>query len=145
MIVAGIIQDRKYFDECSKHFDDKFIKFIGPVNPQQRDELLKEALCVLHLNTIPERFGLVMAESNATGVPVIAEDLGSCREVIADGKTGFLVKGVDQAVEAIGKLDRINRADCRKHVEENFTIDCMARGYEEVYRRIFELEEEKKA
>jgi glycosyltransferase involved in cell wall biosynthesis len=141
MIVAGIIQDQEYFDNCAKNFDDKLIKFIGPVNPVQRNALLAEALCVLHLNTIPERFGLVMAESNAAGVPVIAADLGSCREVIADGKTGFLVDDVDGAVEAIGKLDKINRADCRKHVEENFTIDCMVRGYEKVYQKIFELEE----
>jgi glycosyltransferase involved in cell wall biosynthesis len=140
MIVAGIIQDQKYFDEYAKQFDDKLIKFIGPVNPQQRDALLKEAFCVLHLNTIPERFGLVLAESNAAGVPVIAADLGSCREVIADNKTGFLVNDVDEAVEAIGKLDRINRADCRKHVEENFSIDCMAAGYEKVYEEIFKRE-----
>jgi glycosyltransferase involved in cell wall biosynthesis len=143
MIVAGIIQDQPYFDECAKHFDDKLIKFIGPVNPTQRDALLKEASCVIHLNTIPERFGLVMAESNAAGVPVIAADLGSCREVIADGKTGFLVNNVDEAVEAVGKLDQINRADCRKHVEENFSIDCMARGYEKVYEEIFRREEQK--
>ena len=143
MIVAGIIQDQPYFDECAKHFDDNLIKFIGPVNPTQRDALLKEASCVIHLNTIPERFGLVMAESNAAGVPVIAADLGSCREVIADGKTGFLVNNVDEAVEAVGKLDQINRADCRKHVEENFSIDCMARGYEKVYEEIFRREEQK--
>lgn len=140
LIVAGIIQDQAYFDECAKHFDDKHIKFIGPVNPEQRDALLKEALCVLHLNTIPERFGLVMAESNAAGVPVIAADLGSCREVIADKKTGFLVNSVDGAVEAIGKLGQISRADCRRHVEGHFTIDCMAAGYEKVYEEIFRRE-----
>lgn len=144
MIVAGIIQDQEYFDECAKHFDDKLIKFIGPVNPVQRNALLKDALCVLHLNTIPERFGLVMAESNAAGVPVIAADLGSCREVIADGKTGFLVNDVDGAVKAISKIKTINRADCRKHVEENFSIDCMVKGYEKVYQQIFEIEERKK-
>ncbi len=143
MIVAGIIQDQPYFDECAKHFDDKLIKFIGPVNPTQRDALLKEASCVIHLNTIPERFGLVMAESNAAGVPVIAADLGSCREVIADGKTGFLVNNVDEAVEAVGNLDQINRANCRTHVEDNFSIDCMARGYEKVYEEIFRREEQK--
>jgi glycosyltransferase involved in cell wall biosynthesis len=145
MIVAGIIQDQKYFDECAKHFDDKLIKFIGPVNPQQRDALLKEALCVLHLNTIPERFGLVMAESNAAGVPIIAADLGSCREVVADGKTGFLVNNVDEAIKAIGKIDQINRADCRKHVEENFSIDKMVEGYEKVYKKIFATETEKRS
>lgn len=144
MLVAGIIQDQNYFDQCARHFDDKLIKYIGPVNPPQRDELLSKALCVLHLNTIPERFGLVMAESNAAGVPVIAADLGSCREVIVDGKTGYLVNSVEQAVEAIGKLGNINRADCRRRVEENFTVECMARGYEKVYKKIFELEQQKK-
>jgi glycosyltransferase involved in cell wall biosynthesis len=85
-----------------------------------------------------------MAESNAAGVPVIASDLGSCREVIADGKTDFLVKNVEQAVAAVGKLGNINRADCRRRVEENFTVECMARGYEKVYKKIFELEQNKR-
>ncbi len=141
LILAGIIQDQEYFDEQILPFvDDKLIYFIGPVNPQQRDELLKEAYAVLHLNTIPERFGLVMAEAMAAGVPVIAMDLGSCREVIADGKTGYLVNNVDEAVKVIEKIDKIQRADCRKHVEDNFTIDKMVEGYEKVYQQIFEKE-----
>ncbi len=145
LIIAGIIQDQNYFDEHVKpHVDDSSIKFIGPVNPVQRDALLKEASAVLHLNTIPERFGLVMAESMAAGVPVIAADLGSCREVIADGQTGYLVNNVDEAVEAVGKLDRIDRKDCLRRVQENFTIDCMVAGYEKVYAEIFRCEELKK-
>ncbi len=140
LIIAGIIQDQEYFDNLVKpHINDSSIQFIGPVNPAQRDELLKEAYAVLHLNTIPERFGLVMAESMATGVPVIAMDLGSCREVIADKQTGYLVNDVDEAVEAIGKIDLIDRKNCRKRVEENFTIDRMVENYEKVYKMIFEM------
>ena len=78
-----------------------------------------------------------MAESMAAGVPVIAMDLGSCREVIADKQTGYLVNDVDEAVEAVGKVDRIDRWKCRQRVEENFTIDCMVAGYEKVYEEIF--------
>ena len=81
-----------------------------------------------------------MAESMAAGVPVIAADLGSCREVIADGQTGYLVNNVDEAVEAVGKLDRIDRMNCLKRVQENFTIDCMVAGYEKVYEEIFRRE-----
>ena len=109
----------------------------------QRNALLKEASVVLHLNTIPERFGLVMAESMAAGVPVIAMDLGSCREVIADGQTGYLVNNVDEAVEAVGKLDLIDRKKCLQRVQENFTIDRMVGGYEKVYEEIFRREEQK--
>ena len=65
----------------------------------------------MHLNTIPERFGLVLAEANAAGVPVIAMDLGSCREVIEDGRTGFLVNDVDEAVRRFG-ADLGDRSQC---------------------------------
>jgi len=145
LIIAGIIQDQAYFDTLIKpHLNLSSIQYIGPVNPVQRDALLKEAYAVIHLNLIPERFGLVMAESMAAGVPVIAMDLGSCREVIADKRTGYLVKNVDEAVEAIGKIDRIDRNTCRHHVEENFTIDRMVAGYEKVYAEIFRREAQKK-
>jgi len=101
LIIAGIIQDQDYFDNLVKpHVNQSSIQFIGPVNPEQRDELLSHAYAVIHLNTIPERFGLVMAESMAAGVPVIAMDSGSCREVIADRQTGYLVNSVDEAAEA---------------------------------------------
>jgi glycosyltransferase involved in cell wall biosynthesis len=145
LIIAGIIQDQEYFDNLVKpHINDSSIQFIGPVNPVQRDELLKEAYAVLHLNTIPERFGLVMAESMAAGVPVIAMDLGSCREVIADKQTGYLVSDCDEAAEAVGKIDLIDRKNCRKRVEENFTIDRMVENYEKVYAEIFRRESKKK-
>jgi len=145
LIIAGIIQDQAYFDNLLKpHFNHSSIQYIGPVNPAQRDALLKDALAVLHLNTIPERFGLVMAESMAAGVPVIAMDLGSCREVIVDKATGYLVNNVDEAVEAVGKIDSIDRRRCRRHVEEHFTIDRMVSGYEKVYEEIFRREAVKK-
>jgi len=145
LIIAGIIQDQGYFDNLLKpHLNNSSIQYIGPVNPVQRDALLKESYAVLHLNLIPERFGLVMAESNAAGVPVIAMDLGSCREVISDKETGFLVNDVDEAVEAVGKIGKINRKKCRQRVEENFTIDKMVVGYEKVYKEIFRREEQKK-
>jgi len=145
LIIAGIIQDQAYFDNLIKpHLNQSSVQYIGPVNPVQRDALLKESYAVIHLNLIPERFGLVMAESMAAGVPVIAMDLGSCREVIADKETGYLVNNVDEAVEAIGKIEQIDRKKCRQRVEENFTIDKMVKGYEKVYEEIFRWEEQKK-
>ncbi len=92
------------------------------------------------MNTIPERFGLVLVEANAAGVPVIAMDLGSCREVIKDGETGFLVDNVGEAVRAIGRIPEINRRACRSRVQQNFSIDTMVGKYEQVYATIFDLE-----
>ena len=145
LIIAGIIQDQEYFDNLVKpHINGDSIKFIGPVGPVERDALFKQAYAVLHLNELNERFGLVMAEANGAGVPVIAYDRGSCREVIAHGKTGYIVDTVDEAVAAIDKIDQINPETCRKHVEENFSIDCMVSGYEKVYEEIFRREDAKK-
>jgi glycosyltransferase involved in cell wall biosynthesis len=95
------------------------------------------------MNTIPERFGLVMAESMAAGVPVIAMDRGSCREVISDGRTGFLVNDVEDAVKAVKKIPKISRQACRKRVEEKFSLEIMVKNYEKVYHKIFELEKKK--
>lgn len=144
LLIAGIIQDQLYFDTFIRpHLNDSSIQYVGDVDPAQRDELFGRAYVTLHLNTIPERFGLVMAESMAAGVPVIAADLGSCREVVAHGRTGYLVNTVDEAVEAVERVGRIDRRQCRRRVEQNFTIDRMVEGYERVYEEIFRREEEK--
>ena len=113
------------------------MRYIGPVNPQQRDGLLGRALAVLHLNTIPERFGLVLVESMAAGVPVIAMDLGSCAAIVKHGETGVLVNDVSEAVTAVTEIGQLNRAGCRRHVQDNFTIDHMVSAYERVYEQIF--------
>jgi glycosyltransferase involved in cell wall biosynthesis len=95
------------------------------------------------MNTIPERFGLVLAEAGAAGVPVIAMDLGSCREVLDDGRTGFLVRNVAEAVRALGRIGIIDRAACRRRVEALFSIEAMVDGYERVYTTIFQREKDK--
>lgn len=144
LIIAGIIQDQPYFDTFIKpHVNGSSIQFVGPVEPVQRDRLFEHAYATLHLNTIPERFGLVMAESMAAGVPVIAMDLGSCREVVQDKVTGYLVHSIDEAVAAVGQVDTIDRRACRRCVEENFSIARMAERYEQVYQEIFRREARK--
>ena len=145
LIIAGIIQDKSYFQqyvEPSLNADD--VRYIGPVDVAGKNQLFAGAAALLHLNTIPERFGLVLAEANAAGVPVIAMDLGSCREVIADGQTGFVVQDVRQAIDAVARIPEIDRRQCRRHVEKRFSIEIMVRGYERVYATIFERELSKK-
>jgi glycosyltransferase involved in cell wall biosynthesis len=143
LLIAGIIQDKEYFEkQVEPYLDNREIRYIGPVDVAGKNELFSRARALLHLNTIPERFGLVLAEANAAGVPVIAMDLGSCREVIEEGKTGFLVSGVNEAVEAVKRVHKIDRAACRRRVEQCFSMEIMVQAYERVYCRIFDLEAE---
>ena len=140
LLIAGIIQDRTYFREQVEPHLDQAIRYIGPVDVPGKNALFARARALLHLTTIPERFGLVLAEANAAGVPVIAMDLGSCREVIQDGQTGFLVNNVHQAVEALERLGEIDRNACRQRVQQCFSIETMVEAYERVYGAIFALE-----
>ncbi|HTP85939.1 MAG TPA: glycosyltransferase family 4 protein [Bryobacteraceae bacterium] len=140
LVIAGIIQDQKYFHEQVEPHLDRTIRYIGPVDVPGKNELFASARALLHLNTIPERFGLVMAEANAAGVPVIAMDLGSCREVIIDRQTGFLVNNVNEAVRALKHISAVDREACRRRVEQCFSIETMVKSYERVYETIFDLE-----
>jgi glycosyltransferase involved in cell wall biosynthesis len=140
LIIAGIIQDELYFrDQIRPYVDERNICYIGAVGIEQKNELFARAYALLHLNTIPERFGLVLVEANAAGVPVIAMDLGSCREVIKDAQTGFLVNKVNEAVRSLERIPEIDRRACRQRVRQYFSIETMVEAYERVYSIIFEL------
>ena len=146
LVIAGIIQDKTYFrEQVEPHLDDRQIRYIGPVDVPGKNALFARARALLHLNTIPERFGLVLAEANAAGVPVIAMNLGSCAEVIKDGQTGFLVDNVNEAVQALQKLSEIDRTACREHVQQCFSIDTMVKAYERVYYKIFDQEKKRRS
>ena len=140
LVIAGIIQDQTYFREQVEPHLDQTIRYIGPVDVPGKNKLFARARALLHLNTIPERFGLVLADANAAGVPVIAMDLGSCREVIKDGFTGFLVNSVRAAATALDRAPEIDRAACRERVQKMFSIPTMVEAYEHVYSTIFDLE-----
>jgi glycosyltransferase involved in cell wall biosynthesis len=141
LIIAGIIQDEGYFQkQVQPYIDGQNICYTGPVGVAGKNELFAQGCALLHLNTIPERFGLVLAEANAAGVPVIAMDLGSCCEVIKQGQTGFLVNNVIEAVEALERIPEIDRRACRNRVQQHFSIETMVEGYERVYSTIFDLE-----
>src|SRR5947207_2913245 len=124
---------------------DRKIRYIGPVDIAGKNELFARARALLHPNTIPERFGLVLAEANAAGVPVIAMDLGSCREVIGEGVTGFLVGDAREAARCLERVPQIERSACRQRVEQCFSVDTMVQQYERVYATVLEMEARKMA
>jgi glycosyltransferase involved in cell wall biosynthesis len=140
LLIAGIIQDQAYFHEQIEPHLGRTIRYIGPVDVPGKNTLFARACALLHMNTIPERFGLVLAEANAAGVPVIAMDLGSCSEVIDDGRTGFLVHNAGEAAQRLQHLSQIDRSFCRQRVQQCFSIEAMVQSYERVYRTIFDVE-----
>ncbi len=142
LVIAGIIQDKEYFRKQVEPYLDDRIRYVGALDVAGKNDLFARARALLHLNTIPERFGLVLVEANAAGVPVIAMDLGSCREVIEHEQTGFLVSTVNEAVHALKRVGEIDPQACRTRVQKRFSVLTMVEAYERVYARIFDLEKD---
>jgi glycosyltransferase involved in cell wall biosynthesis len=128
--------DRAYYKKVVKMFDHPLVEFIGEIGESEKIEFLGEAMALLFPIDWPEPFGLVMIEAMACGTPVIAFNHGSVAEVITDGQSGFIVENVDEAVEAVSKLNRISRAECRRVFEERFTASKMADGYVDIYKNL---------
>jgi glycosyltransferase involved in cell wall biosynthesis len=137
LIMAGIVQDRNYYDEqVAPVLDDGSVVYLGPVGGTVRAKTLGSACALLHLINFDEPFGLSVVEALACGTPVIARNRGSMPELIDDGVTGFLVDSLDAAVDAIDRIDEIDRAACRAAVSARFTVDRMADRYLGLYRSI---------
>ena len=139
LILAGIVQDQDYFDHhVAPHLNNDKVTYIGSVGPVERSRLLGKARALLHPIAFDEPFGLSVVEAMACGTPVIAFDRGSMPELIQSGESGFLVNTVTEAVEAVARIDTIDRTYCRRHVEKHFTVERMIRDYTHVYEAILQ-------
>ena len=137
LIIAGIVQDRDYFErEVAPHIDGDRVRYIGSVGPDKRAEVLGGAVGLMHLIDFDEPFGLSMVEAMACGTPVIAVGRGSVPEVVVDGVTGFIVTDLDTATAAVQRIDELDRLAARKHVEDHFSAERMTDGYLRVYQDV---------
>jgi glycosyltransferase involved in cell wall biosynthesis len=130
-------EERGYFHETVEPMLRKartWVEFIGEVGGREKDEFLGNAHALLFPIDWPEPFGLVMIESLACGTPVIAWRNGSVPEVIDDGVTGFVVVDVDEAVEAVGRVESLSRLACHRQFETRFDARRMAGEYLDLYR-----------
>lgn len=135
LVLAGIVQDRAYFErEVEPHLSDD-VRYVGPVGPAERDRLLGGAAALLHLIHFEEPFGLSVVEAMACGTPIVAHARGSMPELVAGGVSGFLVADEAGAVEAVRRLDTLDRDAVRAHAER-FSAARMVEGYLRAYRAV---------
>jgi glycosyltransferase involved in cell wall biosynthesis len=138
--IAAIPQDEAYFrDLIAPQIDGDRVQFLGAVEREARNDLLANALALVHMSTRPERFGLTTIEAMACGTPVLGARMGSIPEIVVDGVTGFLCDGVDDAVAKVPLLASLDRRACRARVEREFSIERMIDRYLGVYAQALEL------
>jgi glycosyltransferase involved in cell wall biosynthesis len=116
--------------------DGKRITFLGPCDPDTRNNLMNRAYAFLHLIEYREAFGLTTAEAMATGCPVIAYRRGSVPEVVRDGETGYIVDTIEEAINAVDRVPSLDRRTCSQWAQERFSAAQMVDGYERVYEAL---------
>lgn len=130
-------QDEEYFRaEIEPLLGHPLVEFIGEISDADKSAFIGNAVATLFPIDWAEPFGLVMIESLACGTPVVAFGQGSVPEIIADGKTGFVVHSTAEAIAAVGRLAHIDRRACRREFETRFSARQMTEDYLAVYRRL---------
>ena len=139
LTIAGIVQDQAYFHErIAPRVDGTTVSYVGSVGPDERAELLGDAIALLHLINFDEPFGFSVIEAMACGTPVIARNRGSMPELVRHGENGFLVRTDDEAIAAVAGARRLDRAAVRASVEQPFDVGRMVENYLALYRQILD-------
>ena len=96
---------------------------------------LKECSCLIHPSYYPEGMSNVLLEASASARPVITTNRSGCREIVVDGKTGYIVevKDLKQKVEDFINLTYNEKVElginARKKVEKEFDRNIVVEAY----------------
>jgi UDP-glucose:tetrahydrobiopterin glucosyltransferase len=101
-------------------------------------EVMARAAVVLCPARWDEPFGMVAAEAQACGTPVVGFRRGALDEVILDGVTGFLVPTDDigAAADAVTRAGELSRSRCRAHAEGHLDLELSLDAHEQLYARV---------
>lgn len=142
LVIAGEIrrEDEEFLKkEVYPYIKNKKIEFVGEIDFVKKNELFSHAKALLFPIRWNEAFGLVMAESLASGTPVVAYNNGSVSEVLKNDITGYVVDDYEDFKKAILKVSNLSRKACREDAVNRFDIDVMADNYIKLYKRILHL------
>jgi len=149
LIVGDTSDGDDKYTECIKNSIDELgiknrVIFTGYVSDVSA--FYKTMDVCVHCSIEPEPFGLVITEAMSYGVPVIASSLGAPKEIISDGKNGFIVepRSTARMAELILNLltdrelrENIGRSG-KEHVEKNYDLETYGRSIEKIYFGVLE-------
>jgi len=103
------------------------------------------------MSSFYEGMPMVLLEASATGLPVVATDVGGNREIVAEGQTGYLVSSRDPIglADAMSRIMSLNVDDRlrmgmagRTRVEARYSLNRIVDEWEGLYRQLFDARRE---
>src|SRR6516165_6125272 len=130
--------DRSYYEDVMKPIlsRNELIVYIGEPSTAAKKYWFRHARATLFPIRWGEPFGMVLIESMASGTPILAFREGSVPEIVIDGVTGFVVDSAGAMIRAVERIEHIDRRNCRRHVNEYFSVGRMAESYAELYAEL---------
>ncbi|WP_347251473.1 GT4 family glycosyltransferase PelF [Legionella sp.] len=107
-IIGSTDQDPQYAQECLELVENTLLQDIIEFFPHQKMEDILPKIKILVLPAIRESMPFVLLESFAAGVPVVATDVGACKEMIM---------GINEEDTALGPAGKIVRVSDAKDLE----------------------------
>lgn len=127
--------EHEYFETYVRPRLGPDVEWLGELGGSEKESALSQAACLLFPLQWDEPFGLVVLEALACGTPVLSLNRGAVPELMVDGVTGFVRDTPEELVPLFAQLGSIAPADCRRHVEQEFSMVATVEGYERVYRK----------
>jgi glycosyltransferase involved in cell wall biosynthesis len=145
LLIAGDGPLRKTMENLARELGiEKRTKFLGI----RRDiPQLMNAADAYVMSSSWEGMPNVLLEASATGLPIVATDVGGNREIVLDGVTGFLVPPRNPEALARTMLRIMDLSDeerkemgkrARKHIEVKFNLDRVVDLWEILYYELLE-------
>ena len=136
--IWGVLQDVPYWHDICDQYPDAPVTYEGFLPTAELQQELGKCRALLMTPRWVEAFGNVAIEALACGVPVIAYDRGGPAEIVQNGKTGWLVPPdrVKGLVEAIAKIDQLDRRTCRERAERDYSLTAMGDRMEQWFAAI---------
>lgn len=136
--IMGRMQDETYWQQIVAAYPDAPVEYLGFLSTSEMQQQVRQCQALLMTPRWVEAFGNVAIEALACGVPVISYRRGGPAEIVQDGKTGFLIEpdSVTGLVNAIARLDEIDRYTCRQQAETEFSLEALGDRFEKWFRDI---------
>src|SRR5690606_35721324 len=128
--------EHEYFARVVEPMLGDGVEYVGEVGGREKLDLIAAARCLLNPIAWPEPFGMVMIEALACGTPVVARPFGSVPELVTHGVTGFVAEDEPALVDAVSRVDALDRVRCRKEAAERFSTQRMVEAHVRLFEQV---------